>query len=284
MSIRTFLKRFTAARYLDREIRLLQYVLGKPDCRLLPPAYCHCCSEFTWRYWSDKYEQTLRTLVPKWHLGTDYVDYMIKRENVFCANCKSVSRMPLHAKTILRLFKFRNVNQFVKFLETNPSFIIYEAARYHIFRHEKIKSLKNYIVSEYYPSRTFGGEIKGVLNEDLQKLSFKNETFDLIITSEVLEHVAHLSRALNEIRRVLKPSGYHVFTIPIDYSLPKTQTRAVLLKNGRIKHILPPAIHGDDISSGSLAFRDFGLDTHKLLEHHSFEVQDKNSVFITQKK
>src|SRR3989344_3433928 len=253
MSIRTFLKRFTAARYLDREIRLLQYVLGKPDCRLLPPAYCHCCSEFTWRYWSDKYEQTLRTLVPKWHLGTDYVDYMIKRENVFCANCKSVSRMPLHAKTILRLFKFRNVNQFVKFLETNPSFIIYEAARYHIFRHEKIKSLKNYI-------------------------------FDLIITSEVLEHVAHLSRALNEIRRVLKPSGYHVFTIPIDYSLPKTQTRAVLLKNGRIKHILPPAIHGDDISSGSLAFRDFGLDTHKLLEHHSFEVQDKNSVFITQKK
>jgi len=58
MSIRTFLKRFTAARYLDREIRLLQYVLGKPDCRLLPPAYCHCCSEFTWRYWSDKYERS----------------------------------------------------------------------------------------------------------------------------------------------------------------------------------------------------------------------------------
>lgn len=283
MSLRSCIKQFAVARYLDRQIRLLQFVLNKAGCRLQPPAYCHCCGEFTWRYWSDVYEQKLRLLVPQWDLGKNYVDGMVKRENLFCANCKSVARMRLHAKTILNLFDFDKTHQFISFLKTNPSFRVYEAARYHIFRGDKIKKLDNYIVSEYYPARPFGKKFKSILNEDLQNLSFKRETIDLVITSEVLEHVADLGKTLNEIHRVIKPGGYHVFTIPIDYSLKLTRTRATLSRSGKVKHLLPPAIHGDDISSGSLAFRDFGNDTIKLIDRHNFETKDKNSVFISQK-
>ena len=40
------------------------------------------------------------------------------------------------------------------------------------------------------------------------KLPFKDDEFDLIVCSEVLEHLHEYNDALKEIKRVLKPRGY----------------------------------------------------------------------------
>ncbi len=50
--------------------------------------------------------------------------------------------------------------------------------------------------------------------EDIQKLSFRNDTFDTIISCETIEHVPSPLVALEELYRVLKPNGKFILTCP----------------------------------------------------------------------
>ncbi len=94
---------------------------------------------------------------------------------------------------------------------------------------------------------------------DLQALSFDDNSFDTVLTEDVLEHIPDPLKALSEIARVLKPGGFHLFTVP-RYSQQPTVVRAKLL-NGEIVHLLPPAYHWDpDSQSQCLVFTDFGDD------------------------
>ncbi len=54
---------------------------------------------------------------------------------------------------------------------------------------------------------------------DAENLTFKDETFDLVICSEVLEHLLAPQDALAEIRRVLKKNGVLILTTPCALSL-----------------------------------------------------------------
>jgi len=45
-------------------------------------------------------------------------------------------------------------------------------------------------------------------------LPFKNNAFDMIILTEVLEHLPEPEEALKEIRRVLRAGGFLVVTVP----------------------------------------------------------------------
>jgi SAM-dependent methyltransferase len=48
-------------------------------------------------------------------------------------------------------------------------------------------------------------------------LPFKNETFDLVWCSEVIEHLTDVHRTINELKRVLKTGGHAVITTPNSY-------------------------------------------------------------------
>ncbi|WP_340647270.1 class I SAM-dependent methyltransferase [Phenylobacterium sp.] len=52
------------------------------------------------------------------------------------------------------------------------------------------------------------------LSGDAYRLPFADACFDVVICSEVLEHLHEYDRALAEIRRVLKPGGRFVPTVP----------------------------------------------------------------------
>ena len=58
------------------------------------------------------------------------------------------------------------------------------------------------------------GERDGAVCEDITALKFDNHSLDLIISSDVLEHVPYLDKAFSETARVLKPGGAHIFTVP----------------------------------------------------------------------
>ena len=67
---------------------------------------------------------------------------------------------------------------------------------------------KNIIGSEYYGENFKSGEIiNGVLHQDLEQLSFAHNEFDIVVSSEVLEHVSDYNKCLKEIHRVLKEGG-----------------------------------------------------------------------------
>lgn len=46
------------------------------------------------------------------------------------------------------------------------------------------------------------------------KINFPDDTFDLVIASDVLEHLENDAAAVKEIRRVLKPGGIFIVTVP----------------------------------------------------------------------
>lgn len=49
---------------------------------------------------------------------------------------------------------------------------------------------------------------------DTEKLPYKKETFDIVLISEVLEHVFFPEKMIDEAKRVLKKGGYFVMTYP----------------------------------------------------------------------
>jgi ubiquinone/menaquinone biosynthesis C-methylase UbiE len=59
-----------------------------------------------------------------------------------------------------------------------------------------------------------GGGQWGLAVADIAGLPFKNDVFDLVICSEVLEHVARDDIAVNELIRVLKPEHNLVVSVP----------------------------------------------------------------------
>lgn len=120
---------------------------------------------------------------------------------------------------------------------------------------------KNYIRSFYSEKIPFGTVLEdGTRNEDIQHLSFSDNSIDLMISSDVLEHVVDINAAFEEMKRVLKPGGKHIFSIPMYDGM--TRQRASI-EDGRIKYILPKHYHCDPAKDGNgfiLVFWDYGKD------------------------
>jgi SAM-dependent methyltransferase len=55
---------------------------------------------------------------------------------------------------------------------------------------------------------------------DLERIDFDDQTFDAVITSEVMQFVRDEERAHKEILRVLRIGGAHVASIPLDWPWP----------------------------------------------------------------
>ena len=114
--------------------------------------------------------------------------------------------------------------------------------------------------SEYFDDVPPGQRRDGVLCQDVQQLTFAGASFDLCTSTEVFEHVPDDLRGFREVRRVLKPGGIFLFTVPLT-DAPATVERA-RLEHGHIIHLLPPEYHGDRIRGRHhvLAFRNYGRD------------------------
>ena len=83
--------------------------------------------------------------------------------------------------------------------------------------------LSNLNVTDY-----IGLDIESGLNYDMVKadffwdgvvMPFENESFDVVLSTEVLEHVPDPYIYMAEVRRVLKPGGVFFFTVPFMMSL-----------------------------------------------------------------
>ncbi len=57
------------------------------------------------------------------------------------------------------------------------------------------------------------------VNSDAEKLPFRNQVFDVVICSEVLEHLINPQNVINEIKRVAKKDARIILTVPNHFSL-----------------------------------------------------------------
>lgn len=103
--------------------------------------------------------------------------------------------------------------------------------------------------------------MKGVRCENLEALTFADESVDLHITQDVMEHILRPSRAFGEIARTLKPGGAHVFTVPLVNKHNPSKLRAKINDAGELIHVAPPVYHGNPVSQdGALVTVDWGYD------------------------
>jgi len=101
----------------------------------------------------------------------------------------------------------------------------------------------------------------GLHHEDVTRLSFPADSFDVIVSGDVFEHVPEPARAFEECARVLKPNGVLLATMPVDWLRYDSVTRARIGTDGGLSLATAPVYHGNPLSDeGSLVFTDFGWD------------------------
>lgn len=111
-------------------------------------------------------------------------------------------------------------------------------------------------LGDNYQSGTIVNQVR---HEDLQKTSFDDEMFDLIISAEVFEHIPDALMAEKEVVRILKPGGYYCFSVPFHTDHEEDNVLAAINEQGEIEYYTEPQYHGDPLNpeEGILVFRIF---------------------------
>ncbi|MEW6040507.1 MAG: methyltransferase domain-containing protein [Elusimicrobiota bacterium] len=181
-----------------------------------------------------------------------------------CISCGASKRNSDVAHAILQAHNRSEHSSLQGSLDFFSNFFIYEASAEGKI-HDLLVKLPNYTCSEFVEGVTRGSVKNGIRCEDLTNLTFSENSFDIVITQDVLEHVSDPWKTFREIARVLKPGGQHIFTVPV-HEGRKTITRAKL--NGKeIIRFKRAVHHGDPLrKEGSLVFTDFGDDLKMQLD------------------
>jgi SAM-dependent methyltransferase len=115
------------------------------------------------------------------------------------------------------------------------------------------------IRSMFVPDRPNGAELDGprVLNVNLEDMPFKDATFDVVLTSDVLEHVRDFRAAHAEIARCLRPGGAYIFNVPYNEDLARHRTLIDTSTDVDIP-LEELHIHGESGEGGIKAYRIYG--------------------------
>ena len=197
------------------------------------------------------------------------------RESILCLRCGSFNRQRQLASVVLRHHPphptLRAFGAGAAKAGDPPR--IYNTESYGAV-HDALSPIPSYVSSEYLDAaRVSGDVVGGQLHQDLQKTSFPDDAFDLVLSADVFEHIPDPYRAHAEVMRILAPGGRHVMTVPIDLRAAADVTRASLDANGGITHHAEPEFHGDQLRpDGILVFTSFGRDMLDRCAALGFEV------------
>ena len=211
-------------------------------------------------YSGDKYEdpingKTYRKFLPYGYGG------IAKRNNVL-----SPGTMSLERHRLLWLYLKSETDFFTaphKMLHIAP-----EQCFYKIF-----KSMKNLD----YTTGDYNSPIADI-HFDLHHAPFENNTFDVIFCNHVLEHVEDAHQCMEELYRIMKPGGWGIFQVPIDFNNPVTyEDKSITDPDEREKHFWQK----DHLRLFGLDFKDwlaqagFDVTVDKFQERYTPEQLDR---------
>lgn len=128
-----------------------------------------------------------------------------------------------------------------------------------------------YLGSDHVFGESYGYRGLRVVHQDICNMELIYNPVDLVVHSDVLEHVPDFKRTLAETRRVLKTGGAAVLTA---LRLPDLSTDRVLSHlnpDGTITHFVdPPEYHGDPFTGSILAYYTFGWESLDNLKEVGF--------------
>lgn len=134
-------------------------------------------------------------------------------------------------------------------------------------------TITDVVQTDYVEGAEPGAIVDGIRNEDAQRLTFSDSTFEAVIDSETLEHIPDPNQALREIERVLRPGGAHIFTIPMKPGTERTESRIVRDASGTWTDRILPRLHHPGGTWGWEVHTEFGADFAGNLEVMGWEVR-----------
>ncbi len=181
------------------------------------------------------------------------------RDWFFCSNCASMPRERALIKVIEESYpNWRNL-------------LIHESSPAYRGVSEKMqKECMGYTSSQYFPGQPFGSMVQNYRNENLEEQTFPDESFDLIVTQDVMEHIYNPEKAFSEIARTLKRGGAHIFTVPMINKHMKTEVWATLDPSGNPLFLKEPEYHSNPVNPlGSPVTMHWGFDIVNFIREKS---------------
>jgi hypothetical protein len=194
------------------------------------------------------------------------------RETGFCVFCKSMNRHRQIAYAICGVLQergYKNMTSLSK-LSRSADLSIYNTESSGAV-HNHLMTIPGYLSSEYFgPNHSPGEIVDNIRHEDIAELSFEDNKFDFVLSSDVLEHVPEPYKAHAEIYRVLKPGGAHIFTVPFHQTDYIDDVLAVPGADGPVL-LKPPIYHHDPIRpEGILVYTIFSIEMLSKLNELGF--------------
>lgn len=215
-------------------------------------AYCHVCGKLSVLY--VQHENLRETCVCLWCGSTNRQRQLAY---VICGSLSEAAGMKISCLRDLSKLK---------------GFVVYNAEA-HGALHDALCGRDNYLCSEYLgPGYKSGDMVNHVMHQDLMNLSFHDESIDLVLSSDVFEHIPHPYRAHQEVYRVLRKSGRHIFTVPFYQTEYFDEDRVMVTNDGSKVFIKQPLYHEDPMNpgKGSLVYKIFSLEMLMKLRRIGF--------------
>ncbi|TNJ45775.1 class I SAM-dependent methyltransferase [Tamlana fucoidanivorans] len=181
------------------------------------------------------------------------------RDHFKCNNCGCIPR----ERALMQVIKKQYPNwEYLTIHESSPG-----NRGHSVLLRQKVD---NYIQTHYFPNKKLGGLVNGYRNENLEQQTFEEECFDLVVTSDVMEHIYHPDQAFKEIHRTLKQGGAHVFSVPLVNKHKTSERWANLGDNGVLEFLQEPDWHDNPIDKkGSPVTFHWGYDIKEYIEKHT---------------
>lgn len=185
------------------------------------------------------------------------------RESLACGLCGSITR---DRAIIFALTGLLGESCQLEQVDPRPDLRVLETSGYRGYP-ERLSRLFDYFNTKFLPPDQLPNAIDGRTTANLEDLPYPDRFFDLVISTEVLEHVGEVERAIRELHRVLDPEGHALITVPYVHGWSRTSVRAHRWR-GRDVFLYPPDYHAEK----TLVYRIFGRDFLTALRSAGFSV------------
>ncbi len=204
---------------------------------------CYCCGSKDFKY----NEVLWQELIDEWRISNREVEYINKQQGLYCVECNSNLRSIVLALAIMKFYGYKGIFK---------NFVAEKATKeLSILEINEAGSLTQFL------SILPGHNIEKYPDIDMMNVNCSDMYFDLVVHSDVLEHIKYPVRGLSECFRVLKKGGCCAFTIPMIVD------RLTMSREG-----LPSSYHGcKDSDEDFLVHTEYGCDAWKQVIQAGFK-------------
>jgi FkbM family methyltransferase len=191
------------------------------------------------------------------------------REGIVCRCCLALGRTEVLARVVLANYAPKDTSSLTAWARQKPIVAVHQVGSVGSIA-ETLRGHPWFTCSGCFEDVPLGeAGPDGVRCENVTRITYADASFDLVISEDVMQHVADPVAGFAETARVLRPGGSHIFTIPKNRTSGWTVTQARLTMGttrNMVGHLLPADYHADPAKGEEeIVCNELSPDLHDLL-------------------